>query len=79
MTALDPGDFAYDDEAAHATSEGPDCASHAGDHVDQLRRWAVTDALAYIKLGSPELAYDRMCESVLGEQARVSGIRVPPW
>ena len=43
----------------------------------ELRRWAVTDAVGYIVLGSRELAYDRLLESVLGEQAHLAGIRVP--
>lgn len=47
------------------------------EHAAQLRRWAVTDAVSYLVLGAPNQAYDRLVESVLGEQARLAGIRVP--
>lgn len=43
---------------------------------DQLRRWAVTDAVRWLDLGEPDEALRRLTGSVLGEQARAAGIRV---
>lgn len=45
-------------------------------HGDMLMHWAIDDAIAHLKAGSPDLAYDRLLDSVLGEQARIAGIRV---
>lgn len=45
-------------------------------HGDQLMWWAISDAIDSLKAGDQEAAYQRLLDSVLGEQARVAGIRV---
>ncbi len=50
--------------------------SLAGKHADQLRRWAITDAVRALMADDPQRAYERVLHSVLGEQARTAGIRV---
>lgn len=45
-------------------------------HGDQLRHWAVDDAVEYIVNDEPDRALRRLVDSVFGEQARVAGIRV---
>ncbi len=53
-------------------------ASLVDQRLYQLRNEAVRKAVADIKAGCPSDALARMTASVLGEQARVAGIRVMP-
>ena len=45
-------------------------------HGEQLRRWAVSDAIRHLLYGDRIAAQQRITDSVLGEQARMAGIRV---
>lgn len=58
--------------AAEAVTRYPVDRVH---HEAMLRRWAVTDAVALLIKGDYDAALNRMVSSVLGEQARVAGIR----
>lgn len=58
--------------AAEAVTRYPVDREH---HLMMLRRWAISDALAALENGDYAAALNRMTKSVLGEQARVAGIR----
>lgn len=51
-------------------------ACHREEHLAQLRRWAVTDAVSRLRAGAYHDALHRITDSVLGEQARLAGIYV---
>lgn len=46
--------------------------------LNTLLRWAVTDTVQHLVHDDPQRAYTRILGSVLGEQARVAGIRTHP-